>query len=132
MRIAVLDTGIDDTNPDILETWGRKSQSAERYRNFVEDSILSDLLGVEPYTDASVAEICRQLRRRGRDTPQDDTGHGTHVAGIILQLCPEANLFIGRVLVKNLTEKEEETRAAAKRLALVRQHSIYDATPLIQ
>jgi hypothetical protein len=119
VSIAVLDTGIDNTNPDIMETWGKKAQLTERYRDFLEDSGSVEELGVEPYTKEKVAEAVRQTRLRGRDLPQDDTGHGTHVAGIVMQLCPEATLFIGRVLPKNVLAEEEETRAAAKRLALV-------------
>lgn len=124
VKIAVLDTGIDATNPYIMELWGNKTQSTERYRNFVEESVtVLDDLATQPYNHAKVSaaarELISQLRRQRPSTPQDDTGHGTHVAGIILQLCAESNLFIGRVLANNVTEREDETQAAARRLALV-------------
>lgn len=118
--IAVIDTGIDLTNPAVQETWGAHSSTSSRYRNFLEDSRLANNLGTEPFTRDRVAVIVDEIRNRGEDTPQDDTGHGTHVAGIITRLCPEANLFIGRVLENNVTNEQEETRLAARRLALVR------------
>jgi len=119
VSIAVLDTGIDNGNPDIREQWGNESNITKNYRNFIEDSDIANNLGKEPWTRAKVQGLTAQLQQRVSDMPQDDTGHGTHVAGIIMQLCPEANLFIGRVLASNVTKTEEGTRLAARRLALV-------------
>lgn len=122
--IAVLDTGIDSTNPYIKEMWKQKSRAAEQYRSFVEESTDSmDDLASQPYNHAKVSQAAQQLiaqlRQRDAGGPRDDTGHGTHVAGIILQLCSESNLYVGRVLAKNVTEGEIETQTAARRLALV-------------
>ncbi|KAF2728898.1 subtilisin-like protein [Polyplosphaeria fusca] len=117
--IAVLDTGIDNTNPWIHQRWGKYSQSKERYRNFLDDDVAAATrVGTGPYSKRRADEIVRSLGDRQRDTPQDDTGHGTHVAGIILQLYPEATLFVGRVLENDVTTNRDETRTAAKRLAL--------------
>ncbi|KAJ4351875.1 uncharacterized protein N0V89_007219 [Didymosphaeria variabile] len=118
VNIAVLDTGIDNTNPDITEMWGKRAPPTRRYRNFLNDASVAGQLGIEPWTKSKVDELVGQLRQRHRDLPQDDTGHGTHVAGIIMQLYPEANLFIGRVIEENVVREEEATRAAARRLAL--------------
>jgi subtilisin family serine protease len=106
-----------------MELWGKRAQP-ERYRNFLDvPASTANNLAMQPYSHVRVSEgvgqIVKQLRQRSRDVPEDNTGHGTHVAGIILQLCPEANLYVGRVLERNVTEDEEETRAAARRLALV-------------
>ncbi|CAI6336118.1 unnamed protein product [Periconia digitata] len=117
VKICVLDTGIDSKNP-YLAAWKKKSQSTERYRNFLEDSTVAEDLSTEPYSEAYVAQTVSRVRKRPRDSPQDNTGHGTHVSGIIVELCPEANLFVGRVLDENVTEEENETSAAARRLAL--------------
>ena len=119
MRIAVLDTGIDHTHPYITEKWGRRAQPSKRYRDFLDDSMAAGELGIEPWTEARVEEIGRQLQRRQGDTPQDETGHETHAAGIIMRLCPEADLFVGRVLAENVTNKKQATRPPARRLALV-------------
>jgi subtilisin family serine protease len=72
IRIAVIDTGIDDTHPDF----------AGRIR------------AMESFVD---------------DTPRDENGHGTHVAGIVagsgaksggkyVGVAPEADLYVAKVL----------------------------------
>ncbi|KAF2185919.1 subtilisin-like protein, partial [Zopfia rhizophila CBS 207.26] len=38
----------------------------------------------------------------------DKSGHGTHVAGIILQFAPDAELYVARVFEHDLTSKLEE------------------------
>jgi hypothetical protein len=117
--IAVLDTGIDDTNPYIMDAWGREDYRTDPFRDFVNDSSVADQLDNQHFTKAKVGRLMATLQERARDTARDDTGHGTHVSGIILRLCPEANLFVGRVMAKDWTVEVEETSAAAKRVALV-------------
>lgn len=117
--IAVLDTGIDDTNPYIANKWCRECNGPDRYRDFINDSAIANVLGAEPWTKPKVSSEMEKLRGRTHDTPKDNTGHGTHVAGIVLQLCPEANLYVGRVLAEDVTLEADETSAAAKRVALV-------------
>jgi subtilisin family serine protease len=128
-RIAVLDTGIDDTNPYVQETWGKKYPRDEGYRDFLEDEAVASGLRAEYYSKQRVSQIVESVQHRARDVPHDSTGHGTHVAGIVLQLCPEAKLYVGRVLEKDVIHEKEETRTAAKRLALV--GSLVHSTALV-
>ena len=60
--------------------------------------------------------ILQPLERERLDVPVDLAGHGTHLAGIVLQLAPHANLCVARVLENKTTY---DTGAAARRVALV-------------
>ncbi|PVH85654.1 subtilisin-like protein [Cadophora sp. DSE1049] len=75
IRIAILDTGID---------FGHTFFSEELNRIAARESFLD----------------CRDpnsLQDNPRNT-KDTHGHGTHIAGIILQVAPDADLYIGRVV----------------------------------
>jgi hypothetical protein len=78
-KIAVLDTGIDATHPYISARWKRPSVSKS-----------GKLLVDQGYVDF----LPESKAGKG---PIDTFGHGTHVAGIILQLAPGAELHIARV-----------------------------------
>ncbi|PGG96934.1 hypothetical protein GX51_07582 [Blastomyces parvus] len=72
VRIAIIDTGIDISHPFISNGYGPK--------------------GDEP---ASVK--FHDFTERASSTPIDEEGHGTFIAGIILQLVPNVDLFVARV-----------------------------------
>lgn len=63
-------------------------------------------------------EVVDSLAKGREDKPVDLSGHGTHLAGIVIQLTPHADLCIARVLKHNLTTYD--TGEAARRVALVR------------
>jgi hypothetical protein len=63
-----------------------------------------------------VEGILQPLERERLDVPVDLAGHGTHLAGIVLQLAPQANLCVARVLENKTTY---DTGTAARRVALV-------------
>jgi hypothetical protein len=79
VKVAVIDTGIDESHPFIKKWWirpepGNHDQDLKNIRYF-------DFLG-------------------GADTEgaaKDNVGHGTHVSGIILQLAPFVELYIAKV-----------------------------------
>ena len=97
VRIAVLDTGLDVTHPDL------------------DDLRLPALVGAAP-RPAKVVDAARLQRRRGcgRSSASDGHGHGTHVAGIAAGtgegtplasddgryagIAPDAELAVGKVL----------------------------------
>ena len=68
IRVAVLDTGVDTTHPNI------RGEVVE-YKSFVDD-------------DAAV----------------DRTGHGTHIAGVILDLTTNVDLYVGKVIDSRKSE----------------------------
>ena len=67
--VAVLDTGINDTHPDLL---GRVTA----HRNFELSYALDDLL-------LDAAQLDTYAAMTGDSARTDDIGHGTHVAGIV-------------------------------------------------
>ena len=126
VKIAILDTGVDVSNPWIESHW----QSKKFYRDFLKDDDAASKLGTGspnsenyPYVRE---EVLGSLSRDRQDQPVDIAGHGTHLAGIVLQLAPNASLCIGRVIEKKKKEEYhagEEFHAdkAARRVALVRK-----------
>lgn len=101
VKIAVLDTGIDSTHPSIKETWRRCSLRKD-------GSPLLDRGYVDFHFDS-----------RDEMVPEDTHGHGTHVAGIILDLAPDAELHVARVF-RSDTIGGENDRGVFNRIAKVR------------
>jgi subtilisin family serine protease len=123
VKIAVVDTGIDTTNPVILQRWGRKmATSSERYRDFLADDagVAHPAVDRTGYSSSEVSEILASLGKGANIEPSDVSGHGTHLAGIVLQLVPDATLFVARVLERN--QGDYDIGAAARRVALVCPH----------
>jgi subtilisin family serine protease len=73
IKVAILDTGIDMNHPLVLGEWynaGTNEHGRIRgFKDFVQD-----------------------------DNPRDDSGHGTHIAGIILDLSSNTHVYVGRVV----------------------------------
>lgn len=68
VRIAVLDTGLDTSHPD----YEAQEERIQGVKSFIPD--------------------CRQ-----RDGIFDRCGHGTHVAGLLLDFAPDAELYIAKI-----------------------------------
>lgn len=120
VKIAVIDTGIDAMNPIIRESWRDKvTSSVHRYRDFLseDDSVAQPAKDSTGYSTHEVSEILRRLGPAEDMEPLDVSGHGTHLAGIVLQLVPNATLFVARVLENN--QETYDVGAAARRVALV-------------
>jgi subtilisin family serine protease len=72
IKLAILDTGIDATH-DWLKL--KLSKQSQRYFDFTQNN------------SGDTSE----------EDPKDSVGHGTHVAGVILQLAPHVELYVARV-----------------------------------
>jgi hypothetical protein len=100
IRVAILDTGIDILHPFIQKRWANRGFK-DSYHNFVS----------ERFTDS---------------IPQDEDGHGTHCAGLVLRFAPQATLFIGRIA--NTRKSCKEDKDFGGRVASVRNafcHSLF-------
>lgn len=86
VRVTIIDTGLDTTHPFIAQhqpPWMPVRKSPEGvadvplFKDFAEES--SEFLG------------------GSHDTPQDKDGHGTFIAGLILQIAPDVELSVARI-----------------------------------
>jgi hypothetical protein len=71
VRIAILDSGLDPTNPFLIEDQQQANPQIKEARSFVH--------GTQPH------EI------------QDEIGHGTHALGLLLKVAPCAEIYVARV-----------------------------------
>jgi len=96
--IAILDTGLDATHPI-----------------FEKAHILPQV------------EINDQLEIYENE-PHDPAGHGTSVAGLIHQICPEATLLPVRVLTSNLRQSRHDIIRAGALAALAKKANILNCS----
>ena len=108
VRIAILDTGIDAEHPYIQKKWLRPEY--DKSNNGIEDRGYRDFVSEEP------------------SRPVDNDGHGTHKAGIILKMAPEASLHVARVADNNTSIQRDELLAS--RIAKVGVLESLDTTPV--
>ncbi|KAK0657806.1 peptidase S8/S53 domain-containing protein [Cercophora newfieldiana] len=80
IRIALLDTGVQATHPDISRMWGIPTD--EKRNSWLQEHF---------------ADFCIPGSNCIEGDPKDTAGHGTQVAGILLQLAPNADLYVGRI-----------------------------------
>ena len=87
VKVAILDTGIDRNHPDFQHPRSKPKKGG----------IISPVKGEEEQIKRIKA--CQNFcdDRKDVEDVTDIDGHGTHVAGIILQLAPRAELYIARV-----------------------------------
>jgi subtilisin family serine protease len=99
-KIAVLDTGLDRGHDDFKQA---------RTKEFKGDAgnVADPAPGEKPQNDRILGwhNFCP-------DKPEDDVddldGHGTQVAGIILRLAPNADLYIARVCIGDINNGRSE------------------------
>ena len=96
VKIAVLDTGIDTTHEYIKKTWKRPTLGAGGRR--LNDAGYLNFLTTPPSTKIV----------------GDAFGYGTHVAGIILQLAPDAELYVARVFRSGSFDQNSEPGCAQR------------------
>lgn len=77
VRVTVIDTGIDGSHPYIRSKgWTSNDENAEQ-------PLFCDFVEPDP--------------ARGKHDPIDEDGHGTFIAGLLLQLAPDIELSIARI-----------------------------------
>lgn len=81
-RLTIIDTGLDETHPFV------KKKRWQRCR---------------PYTNTSLYKDFES----GLDTPVDEDGHGTFIAGIVLRLAPDVELSVARIGRTHSTMKRD-------------------------
>ncbi|OWY55928.1 hypothetical protein AALT_g11255 [Alternaria alternata] len=97
IKIAILDTGIDKSHPQVIKEWYHEVKNNEgRIRGF-KDFVHEDI-------------------------PKDVSGHGTHIAGIILELSSNTHVYIGRI-VESQKKLKHSSKTFRQRLAKALQHA---------
>ena len=81
IRIAILDTGIDGTNARIRPHWKRIKRIRDWVGPTVEDTY--------SYREKSEPSL--------RESWGDSGGHGTHVTALLLDVAPNAEIFMARI-----------------------------------
>lgn len=89
VRIAVLDTGADPNHPDM------DSERIQSIRSWVNGKD-----GEEEDRRAS-----------------DESGHGTHTAGILLDLAPDADIYIAQIATKEPSHPSQIAKACLPALS---------------
>ncbi|KAH0438025.1 thermostable alkaline protease [Colletotrichum camelliae] len=84
IRLTVIDTGIDASHKFIEEHWSRYRSEA----NGAQLPLFKDFVG-------------------SLNSPTDEDGHGTFIAGLVLRLAPDVELSVARVC-KNQTSMNED------------------------
>ena len=96
--VAILDTGLDATHPAFSQA------------HILPQIEINDQLEIE------------------ENEPHDPAGHGTAVAGLIHQICPEATLLPVRVLTTNLRQSRHDIIRAGALAALAHQANILNCS----
>ena len=91
VRIAVLDTGVDRNHPDM------DSERIQSVRSWVNGKN-----GEEEDPPAS-----------------DESGHGTHITGILLDLAPDADIYVAQIATKGPSDPSQIAKACLPALPVI-------------
>ncbi|KAK0643847.1 peptidase S8/S53 domain-containing protein [Cercophora newfieldiana] len=106
VRVTVIDSGLDDTHPFI------QRQCWKRYR----PAIKKGETPVPLFKDFTTSDTNKQ------HIPVDETGHGTFIAGLILQLAPDVELSVARISVDTAPGKPRS--GVEKQIAAAIDHAV--------
>lgn len=91
VRLTIIDTGLDDTHPFIVRRkWQRTRPSAGGGVPLFRDFVLDDE-SIEGKTNR----------------PIDEDGHGTFIAGLVLQVARDVEISVARICITHETMKSD-------------------------
>ncbi|KAJ6438339.1 hypothetical protein O9K51_08931 [Purpureocillium lavendulum] len=107
VKIAILDTGIDLTHDDFAKPARRRTKLGERAaRQLPEQPQRDRIKGCRNFVGDPGEE----------EDVTDHSGHGTHIAGVILSIAPRAELYIAKTSTgQEHAQAEEDKKPASKR-----------------
>ena len=92
VRIAILDSGLDPSNPLLINDDGQRDSRIKEVRNFVSGA--------------------------GRFDIQDEIGHGTHALGLLLRFATCAEIYIAKIASQDTLSRDSYDTIAEASLAL--------------
>lgn len=104
VRIAILDTGIDLNHENFLKPPRRRTKVGTR---------AAKQLGEKPQRERIKA--CKNFVGDISEDVSDLTGHGTHIAGLILGIAPRAELYIAKTSSGEEALESKETQKSASK-----------------
>lgn len=105
VKIAILDTGIDLEHEDFLKPARRRTKIGLKAAKRIPEK-----------TQRERIKACRNFVGDSTEDVTDETGHGTHIAGLILSIAPRAELYIAKTSSgQEALEKHEVENSASKK-----------------
>ncbi len=101
VRLTVIDTGVHAAHPDLKRDW------SGHYRDF------SNMV---PATAGGDNELSSEAQE---DKPVDNDGHGSFIAGLLLDLVPDLDIYIARI--GNTREEIAEDENIGYKIGMVRR-----------
>lgn len=98
VRLTVIDTGIDASHPFVAERWSKQRWNQDR-------------VPLPLFNDFTAADESRKA------DPVDEDGHGTFIAGLVLQVAPDVELSVARIARDRETLNQD--RGMEERIAQV-------------
>lgn len=102
IRIALLDTGIDETDSfisgkldDIMTERRKQYEKRVRTKRNEGQSTRQRLPPLKDFSPVAGKWNFVDVNKK-KDTP-DSTGHGTHVAGLLLSVAPDADIYVAKI-----------------------------------
>ncbi|KAL7931977.1 peptidase S8/S53 domain-containing protein [Trichoderma chlorosporum] len=121
VKVAILDTGVDLKHLDFLQPRSKLRRSGKISSVKGEEAQIGRIKSCQNFCDD----------RSDMEDVTDIDGHGTHVAGIILQLAPTAELYIARMPRDRLKQLEGDKKVYPDRVERAIEWSIGHGVQLI-
>jgi hypothetical protein len=114
VRVAIIDTGVDGAHPFIQYHALQKQQEKKHsgsHSQPAESQLAEDKTPTFDFAD---------FLPDSSITPIDLSGHGTFIAGLILRLAPEVELFVARVATSSTSiQRDEQAHVRVAKVSLL-------------